>query len=638
MTRSILIAGALSLPLSSSLFAQKPSPAKPAPAPTQTRDTHSSSSSKQGNESQYGNDIPLFDSQNETVEFMGRTYSLADTRLAGQFSSYLVQTPAKIEEAAKYRQVLREILDTLDRGTKGSSKQQMSKAYHLLTVAKKYPQDSGICESLQNSLAIARQSVLGSENSTHKIGELKQKYAQLIKSMDFRESGSNLEGATSTSPEGQAQQSAAQRGGAVASEQERARVELLAQMKEADLSGTVTERLGKWQFQAVLMQLFMQRRFEHCVIGCRFYNHLFNKGENQLKIKSGSELNKFFSDTLGVDPTVAGLDTLSNEMIGKSKSTADAVRNHIKRKQIDAATRRMIEAYVIGEHLTPIHTFDPDMRNVMHQYIMDSKNLKDSVEVKNWQEAEVYTSKLREQANDFRHIKAVTAIAGYKNASDLKVAEYKISMANQDRITADAAIKEATEYWPTNPLIVQAKLDILGKIAEEGDKLNTLKNKRLEFEGLYRTKDFRNLTITEAGAYQEYFNAAKLNERLPTVERDSYSNLHTQAKEVYDEILAITTVIQTAEGIADRSQHYEAWETIKLELNKDYQDKTKLREALNGFSSRASKFQDLFVEAHELEEGKNYGSALSCYLKAQTLFAKSKLAEDGIERLLADIE
>lgn len=641
MKKSILIASALTFPILSSTFAQRPAPVAPSPAkPAPSTDTHTSSSSSSSNNAQYGKDIPVFDAQTESVSFMGKTHSLADNRMADQFTSYLVQTQAKIEEAAKYRKTLREILDTLDRGTKGTAQQKIKKAYDMLGSAKNYPQDSGISESLQNSLAIARQSVIGREQSDREILEAKKNYAAIIKRMEFDEGRSRLDGGRKlSSGSDQANtQNLTNKTGAAASENERARLELLALMKTKDIGGTMSKRLGKWQYQAMLMQLFMQRRFEHCVIGCRFYNLIFNEGESQLKIEKGSELQKFFSDNLGVNPTVAGLDSISNEMIGKSKATADSVRNHIKRKQIDSATRRMIEAFVIGEHLTPIHTFDPDMRNAMHQYIMDSKNLKDSIEVKNWQEAEIYTNKLRSQAEDFRHIKAITAITGFKNASDLKVAEYKISMANEDVPAANKAMEQALEYWPTNPSITQAKLDIMGLIAEEGGKLKTLKNKKTEFDSIVRTKDFRNVSVKDAGTYQEYFKGAMMDKKLPEAEQDQYRKLYNEATVLYDGLEAIETAIRTAQGLADRSQHYEAWEAVKLELDKDHLDKARLHEALNQFSSRASKFQDLFIEATELEENKNYGSALSCYLKAQSLFAKSKLAEDGVNRLLAEIQ
>ncbi len=43
------------------------------------------------------------------------------------------------------------------------------------------------------------------------------------------------------------------------------------------------------EYQALLAQLFIQRRFEHVIIGTRFYNLIFQDGGSKMHLKKGSE-------------------------------------------------------------------------------------------------------------------------------------------------------------------------------------------------------------------------------------------------------------------------------------------------------------------------------------------------------------
>jgi hypothetical protein len=644
MNKSILVAGiaipALVWAQAPSSFVQPPQPmgggSQPT-SPSRTEDTHTTGPTKKS-DSPYSGEIPAFDASTESVTFMSKTYSLSDTRFFGQFEGYLVQTPAAIEAAGRYRAILRDILDTLDRSSKGTTDSKVSTTARLLTEAAAYPGDSGVSESLKNSIVMARLAMRKSSLNDQEIAKLNEDYARLIRNMTVRESKTNLNVSQSSQPgQGgdQAQTRVENRTSVRGLEDARQQAEFLALEKKLELEGEVSVKLAKWQYQAMLMQLFMQRRFEHCVIGCRLYNNIFDDGESQLKMENGSDMQKFFKDSLGVQPTVAGLDAAANESIGKAKKLADAVSNHLERKQTDAATRRMIEAFVIGEHLTPIHEFSPNYRNMMHQYILDSKQLMDAAEVKNWQEAESFTSKLRDQAVDFRYIKAITAINGYKNGSNFELSQAKISMARNENDKAKVHMDNAIRMWPTNPAINAATIKIETDIEKLFQDKEALEVKATEFEGLVRNEEFRKLSLKDAGTFQELFRRAMDNAQLQESQRDHYRKLFDKASELYTGLEAIETAIRTARGYADNSQYYQAWEIIKLELDKDHLEKSRLRDEFNEYSSRANRFSELFVEAEEHINNKNYGSALSCLLKAQSLHAKSKLAQDGIDSLIA---
>ena len=640
MTKSTLVASITCLAFPTCIFAQAPNsfqpPAGGATANTnnnRTEDTHTTDSSRKP-DSPYGKEIPLFDTQNESFEFMGSEFSMQDNRFADQFSGYLVQSQEKIEDAAKYRATLREIIDTLDRSTKGSPKSKLSKGYKLLGVAAEYPADSGICESLQNALALAQLSMNKSRRTDADIAEMRKKHAALARKMEFIESKTQLDPAESSAPGGGKSKKGAQPTSIKWQENTRQRMELLLLVKKSEITGNISAKLAKIQYQAMLVQLFMQRRFEHVVIGCRFYNLVFTDGESKLNINKGSDMYKFFADTLGVQPTIAGLDSAANDLIGKAKRSADSVRNHLQRGQVHQGTQRMVEAFAIGEHLTPIHTFSPELRNKMHQYILDSKQLKDAAKVKNWQEAERYTQKLRDQASDFRYIMAITAISAYKRASDFEITAFYGAKQQRNDDKAGNHMSNAIEFWPTNPRIEEANKLGISHIHKSMKNLDLLEVKATEFKSIVRSEDFSSLSIKDASIYEEYFRQASSNTDLSEIQRDDYNKLHKLANDISSGLIKIEKAVEKADALAAESQYYAAWETVEIERNNDHLDKKRITDKVNELAGRASRFRELFDDANEMVDGKNYGSALSCYLEAKSLFPKSVLAERGIKGML----
>lgn len=588
------------------------------------------SPSNGSNQMIYGQEIPVFDASNETIDFMGMKYSLMDSRLGGQFTAYLVKSPADIKDAANYSAAIQDILSLLDPTTPGSPESKISKGVALLSQAAQYPQDHGICDSLKNSLYMAAQSRQKANQKGQDAQEMRQKYDRLIREMNLIETRTDLSGGSRNAGEGAAKPKM----GTKEKENIKSRAALTINIKKTELQNATIANLAKWQYQANLVQLFMQRRFEHCLIGCRFYTILFQDMENDLKLEKNSKLYNLFQSELGVQPTITGLDAAASEFIGRANETCNAVENHIKIKQVEAATKRMIEAFVIGEHLTDIHTFSPEYRMKIHRYILDSNNLKEAAEVKNWEEADIYTKKLRELADDFRYIKAITAINSYKNASDTALSMFRISMGSNDQETASEHYEKALSYWPTNPRIREINTNIQDTIEDGLKKKKMLEQKTISFEDLIRNEDYRNVGLRDMATYQELFKQARDNQQLDETQRDTYRQHHLQATEIYEGLEKIETTIRTARGYADKSLYENAWEIIKLELDKENIDDSRLREELNAYSSRASRFRDLFIDAEEMIEKKNYGSALSCYLKARQINPSSILAEAGVNKII----
>ena len=71
--------------------------------------------------------------------------------------------------------------------------------------------------------------------------------------------------------------------------------EIEAQKKTRELEQKVKTELSKVQYQALMVQFFVQRRFKHVIMASRFYNQIWKEGDGTLYIDQDSDINKVFS-------------------------------------------------------------------------------------------------------------------------------------------------------------------------------------------------------------------------------------------------------------------------------------------------------------------------------------------------------
>ncbi|WP_075089324.1 hypothetical protein [Verrucomicrobium spinosum] len=108
---------------------------------------------------------------------------------------------------------------------------------------------------------------------------------------------------------------------------------------------------AKAEFQALIIQFALQRRFEHVVLACRFYRHIFSDPSGILSLKEGSDAEKMFASTLGTSPTISGLDAFANEAIRDVDEAVQAFDNLLERGDLASGSKRISEAFMVGEYL-----------------------------------------------------------------------------------------------------------------------------------------------------------------------------------------------------------------------------------------------------------------------------------------------
>jgi hypothetical protein len=364
-----------------------------------------------------------------------------------------------------------------------------------------------------------------------------------------------------------------------------------------------------------MIQWFVQRRYEHVLMAARFYNQIWKDGDTTLRVDKDSDVSKLFSESVGVSPTVASLDSLSNEAIRETAKYIEAFDLMLSRGELHNASQRLMEAYALGEYLAPVATLSLEKKRRVAEYVRDLHELYGTLQAHDYTKTMDLAERLKSAAKDFPSSKVDSAIAAYTLASDLAIEEAKGHLLAKEGDKAAAKIKAAAEIWPTNP-----KLKEFRNLVSNSGGLILIRN---DFDRLLSEGNFREV------ARRQY-------EIAPAIQGDP------TREDAFKQIMTNLTKIETALGKASEfskmGQDYAAWEQLAA-LRKEFPDDPKLGGELERLAPDVADFTKALNKARAFEERKDQqvGSALSWYLKARSIYPRSDMAEAGIQRMLEEI-
>jgi hypothetical protein len=603
----------------------QPPASKPADAPAPVSDTASAPAAKDS-KNPLGQEIPLLDPSAETITVGGVAIPLGDKRLLrARFDKFLSQPPESNEEATRYRRTIAEILNTIS--PLRDQKPDLYAAFKLLPTASSYPGDANLCGSLAESIymaMLAKQDVNGLKKLNETIEEEKQAIISSGDWMARHDKGIELEksktvgagkddkvapGKTSTSNDGNGNNS-------LKYTDTLRRIAEIEVLKKANIARTEAQTLRtKAQYQVSMIQWFVQRRYEHVLMAARFYNQIWKDGDTALRIDKNSDVARLFSESVGVSPTVASLDALSNEAIREAGKYVEAFDLMLSRNELHSASQRLMEAFALGEYLAPVATLPLEKKNRVAHYFRDLYELYGALQARDYTKARELSGKLKSAANDFPSSKVDSVIAASTLASDLAIEDAKAQLLARASDKAAEKIREATEIWPTNP-----KLDEFRKLVNNSSGLVTTRN---DFDRLLGEKNFREI------ARRQY-------EIAPAIQGDA------TREDAFRQIVENLTKIETALGKAAEfgrvGQNCAAWEQL-AELREQFPDDPKLGRELELLAPKVADFTRALDRARQFENRtpKQTGSALSWYLKARSIHPQSKFAEQGVKTLVGEI-
>ena len=603
----------------------QPPASKPADAPAPVSDTASKPAAA-NTKNPLGQEIPLLDPSAETITVGGVAIPLGDNRLLrARFDKFLSQPPESNEEATRYRRTIAEILNTIS--PLRDQKPDLYAAFKLLPTASSYPGDANLCGSLAESIymaMLAKQDVNGLKKLNETIEEEKQAIISSGDWMARHDKGIEREkskavgagkdrkaapGKTSTPNDGNGNNS-------LKYTDTLRRIAEIEVLKKSNIARTEAQTLRtKAQYQVSMIQWFVQRRYEHVLMAARFYNQIWKDGDTALRIDKNSDVARLFSESVGVSPTVASLDALSNEAIREAGKYVEAFDLMLSRNELHAASQRLMEAFALGEYLAPVATLPLEKKNRVAKYFRDLYELYGALQARDYTKARELSGKLKSAANDFPSSKVDSVIAASTLASDLAIEDAKAQLLARASDKAAEKIREATEIWPTNP-----KLDEFRKLVNNSSGLVTTRN---DFDRLLAEKNFREI------ARRQY-------EIAPAIQGDA------TREDAFRQIVENLTKIETALGKAAEfgrvGQNCAAWEQL-AELREQFPDDPKLGRELELLAPKVADFTRALDRARQFENRtpKQTGSALSWYLKARSIHPQSKFAEQGVKALVGEI-
>lgn len=549
--------------------------------------------------------LPTFDPGSEMASWNGRNWNITNNRLfEARFERYLSTPTDTNQDTTEHFKVLSKIRELL--APSNASIQSREEAFRLLEKASDYEADDFLSDAIANQvysawLAQKNTALLRSATETMEKERKRLEWnIQVVAGGDGlnQAAGQPQAGAPNSSPDGKRDVELKQIATRLAE------VEHL--LKFNRLKTDISWTQASTEFQTLIVQLFLQRRFQHVLIATRFYRSIFADGSSQ-QLHLGEEAQSFFDKSTGNAPTLTSLDTISGAMISEAHDGVKAFRSLLAEKEMESATKRLSEAFLIGEYLTPLDVISMPEKHQALVFLQRSNQLVSALEVKDYTLAEKLVNIL---PKDFDTSKANAAIQTAKTQSAMHLAKARNAATGGDKATQETELKAATDLWPTNPALAEVAAGIYSEA-------NTHARARAEFDHLVSERNWRQI----------------YNERMrfiPAVATEPEKQAKLQ--QVVDNIMMIDQTIQRAQDLEKRGEAAGAWETTEIVYHR-FPEYPRLIQFRADFAVLAADYVQAITTAEQLEAQGELGSSLYWYLQAQMLYPPGELAKAGIQRV-----
>ncbi|MEM9283026.1 MAG: hypothetical protein AAGA96_14455, partial [Verrucomicrobiota bacterium] len=571
--------------------------------------------SKPSNNQVVGNDVPYFDPSTDVFTFDGKSFNVNDNSVfKARFEKYLNSPEASSAEDKAYRATMREILDTLSPHNRDPDK--FARAVAQLQFAAQFTQDARLSESLANAVYrvyLAQRSVGQMRSLNQKLDAQRRQLDWNFDQWNDADAADEARKLSDDPKERRSKATEPENAGHVQRYVQRiaeVEAERVANRAKMELS----EVEAKLEFQALIVQYFLQRRFEHVVMGARFYTEFFKDGAGRLEFQEGSEVEQSFSKTIGFNPTITTLDAFANEAIRDVSQAVESFGFLLEQGEIDAAMRQLQQAFVTGEFLPAVQSVPREDKRQVLGYTQNAFQLVSAIEVKDYTLAEQLVSEMKTQASDFDYSKPTAAIETARLSSNMRIRTAKNAALKGDEQGYEENIKAAAEIWPTNPLLKE-QFDLLA------DSADVQQQAKLEFDRLLGTQSYRQIFNNKAR-----FIAATVDD----------PERQTALNQIVNNILEIETVMKQADTLNKAGNAHAAWEIVEKTF-KRFPDDVALSSKRSDLSTDVAPFVKALKTAENLEKRKQFGSSLAWFLSARQIYPQSEYASEGITRLVDEI-
>ena len=592
-----------------------PAPAAPAPAPAAPAAPAAASGPAHTENNFLGKDVPFLDPAGEVMTWDGKHWNVNDNRLFGaRFEKYLNAEAATTAVDAQYRQVVSTILARLS--PYQISPSSLDEAFRLLPQAAGFEEDAHLSDALASSVYSvwqARREDARLYQANASLEEERRKVqwnAQL--SSEFLGTTTPPGKSASAAEQTQWQKDESSRRDLTLQPYLQRLAEIKAQTTANKAKRELSELQTKVEFQTLIVQFFLQRRFQHVLMATQFYRTVFGEGDTTIKL--GGDAKKLFDTTTGMPPTVSVVDSLAREAMREAHEGVEAYRFLLGKNELESATKRLGEAFAVGEYLPELRTLPREDKRRALAFAQKSNQLLSALEVKDYTLAGKLVADLAAAARDFDNSKPMAAIETAKTIAAMHLAKARNAAVSNDRATLEVELKQAAELWPRNPALSELSTAIFSQADVQQKAL-------VDFDQLLSQHNYRQIYDDQ----MRYIAAAALSpERQP------------QLKKVLGDMAGIEGAILRSQEIAKHGDYAGAWEAVE-HVFKKFPDDNKLNQVRASLTTEAADFVRTLRTAEQLEDKGQYGSSLAWYLKAQQLYPASEYASEAVGRLVKQV-
>ena len=547
----------------------------------------------------------------ELVTWNGRTWNITNDRVfQSQFERYLSTPEESSLTVVAYENILDKIHELLS--SRGSP-QSIDQAFRLLSLSAAVGMDAKMSEVLSGQI----RATWMTKNETQRLSNVTQVLQEERRRLEWNIKMTAENNMMQTGQTGrlagaanEAQRASLRETTIQPLAKRLAEVETLLQKKDLDREYTLAQ--ARTDFQVLIVQFFLQRRFEHVTIAIDFYRAVFNEGAGQVKL--GDEAMSLFSKTTGSAPTLASLDSASREITRNVRQGNGALKVMLDNHQLQSASKRLAEIYMLGQNLPEINIYPLANKLTILSFVQKTNRLIGALDVKDYAQAETLLAELQKTAADFDPTKPNAVIQTSKLSAEMHLAKARNAAVEGDKATLERELQSAAEIWPTNPQLKElsarifAQADVAAQALSDFDQLLSQKNYRRIFDGKLRF-------IAATATHPEKQEALK---------------------KVLDDMTQIEIAMQQAAEIEKRGDSVAAWESIEVVVRNSPED-SKLNQYLANLTIKSAAFVNVLKSAEEYEKNDRPACALTAYLAAQKLYPYSQFAKDGILRIVKQI-
>ena len=551
------------------------------------------------------------DPSTELVTWNGQTWNITNDRLfQSQFERYLSTPEEGSLTVVAYENILDKIHSLLSSQV---SPQSIDQAFHLLSLSSEVGMDGKMSEVLSGQIRatwMARNETQRLANAKQVLQAERSRLEWNMKMAAQSNMGQPVQMGRRAGVANEAQRTSLQETTIQPMAKRLAEVETLLQKKDLDKEYTLAQ--ARTDFQVLIVQFFLQRRFEHVTVAIDFYRAVFNEGAGQVKL--GDEAMSLFSKTTGSAPTLASLDSASREITQSVRQGNGALKVMLDNRQVQSASKRLAELYMLGQNLPEINLYPLANKLAILAFVQKSNRLVGALDVKDYAQAEPLLAELQKVAADFDPTKPNAAIQTSKLSAEMHLAKARNAAVEGDKATLERELQAAAEIWPTNPQLKElsakifAQADVSAQALSDFDQLLSQKNYRRIFDDKMR---FIAATATQP-------------------------EKQASLKKVLDDVTQIEIAMQQAAEIEKRGDSVAAWESIEAVARNSPED-SKLNQYLANLTIKSAAFVNVLKSAEEYEKTDRLACALTAYLAAQKLYPYSQFAKDGILRIVKQI-